>query len=155
VFGVSNATEAKTNMFQIWKPKGNKFFETFSYLPPLSDAELAKQVDYLIRKGYTPCIEFEDQATAFSARTAGIDSSAVAGYYDNRYWSMWKLPMFGATDSDAVIREIKTCAAKFPNSFVRLAGFDGNRQVQCVGMIVARPRGSEALPVDQRRVSGN
>ena len=87
-------------------------------------------MDYLIRKGYTPCIEFEDMATAYCARTAGLDSSASAGYYDNRYWTMWKLPMFGATDADSVLREIKTCSARFPNAFVRLAGFDASRQAR-------------------------
>ena len=107
-----------------------RYFETFSYLPPLTDAELAKQVEYLVRKGFTPCVEFEDQATAFAARTSGLDSSAASGYYDNRYWSMWKLPMFGATDADSVLKEIKTCAAKFPNSYVRLAGFDADRQAR-------------------------
>ena len=107
-----------------------RFFETFSYLPPLTDGEIAKQVDYLIRKGFTPCVEFEDKETAYAARTSGMDSSASAGYYDNRYWSMWKLPMFGATDADSVLKEIKTCAVKFPNSFVRLSGFDANRQAR-------------------------
>jgi ribulose-bisphosphate carboxylase small chain len=107
-----------------------RFFETFSYLPPLTDSEISRQVDYLVQKGYTPCIEFEDAATAYVTRSSGIDSSAAAGYYDNRYWTMWKLPMFGATDGDQVLREIKMCKQKFPNSFVRLAGFDGNRQAR-------------------------
>ena len=35
-------------------------FETFSFLPPLSDAEISKQVQYLLNNGWTPCIEFED-----------------------------------------------------------------------------------------------
>jgi len=138
----------------VWKAKGNKFFETFSYLPPLTDAEISRQVDYLVMKGFTPCIEFEDASTAYAQRTSGIDSSAVAGYYDNRYWSMWKLPMFGATSGDAVLREIKLCKSKFPNAFVRLAGFDASRQVQVVGMIVGRPSGSQSLPVNERQVSG-
>ena len=39
-------------------------FETFSFLPPLSDAEISKQVQYLLNNGWTPCIEFEDSAHA-------------------------------------------------------------------------------------------
>ena len=72
----------------------------------------------------------QDAADAYSTRKSGLDSSASSGYYDNRYWSMWKLPMFGATDSDSVLKEIKLCQSKFPESFVRLAGFDGNRQAR-------------------------
>ena len=41
-------------------------FETFSFLPPLSDAEMAKQVQYLLNNGWTPCIEFEDSEHAYA-----------------------------------------------------------------------------------------
>lgn len=36
---------------QVWTPIDNKFFETFSFLPPLSDEEIAKQVDYIVNNG--------------------------------------------------------------------------------------------------------
>ena len=35
----------------MWTPLDNKYFETFSYLPPLSDDEIAKQVDYIVNNG--------------------------------------------------------------------------------------------------------
>jgi len=44
---------------QVWPPVGKKKFETLSYLPDLTDVEIAKEVDYLIRNKWTPCIEFE------------------------------------------------------------------------------------------------
>jgi len=49
----------------VWTPFNNKFYETLSYLPPLSDNEIARQVDYLTRNNMTPCIEFAsaDQST--------------------------------------------------------------------------------------------
>ena len=49
----------------MWTPFNNKFYETLSYLPPLSDNEIARQVDYLTRNNMTPCIEFAsaDQST--------------------------------------------------------------------------------------------
>ena len=53
-------------------------FETFSFLPPLSDAEMAKQVQYLLNNGWTPCIEFEDSEHALRAlisRTARVFSA--------------------------------------------------------------------------------
>ena len=109
-----------------------RFFETFSYLPPLSDAELLKQVQYLISNKYNPCIEFEfpDKAYAAAAFEKGFDSRSSSGFSINRYWSMWKLPMYGATDPEMVLAECKKCSKAFPNAFVRLAGFDAVRQAR-------------------------
>ena len=75
---------------------------------------------------------FPDTSYAAAAYTTGVDSSASSGYSINRYWSMWKLPMYGATDADQVLAECKKCAKAFPGAFVRLCGFDSTRQ--------ARPR---------------
>jgi len=30
-------------------------FETFSFLPPLTDAEISRQVDYIVRNGWSEC----------------------------------------------------------------------------------------------------
>jgi hypothetical protein len=30
-------------------------FETFSFLPPLSDAEIARQVEYIVSNGWSEC----------------------------------------------------------------------------------------------------
>jgi ribulose-bisphosphate carboxylase small chain len=55
---------------------------------------------------------------------------------------MWKLPMYGATDADAVLAECKKCAKAFPTAFVRLAGFDANRQARArAGPLRQRARG--------------
>lgn len=35
----------------MWTPLDNKYFETFSYLPPLTDDEIAKQIDYIVNNG--------------------------------------------------------------------------------------------------------
>eukprot|EP00889_Picochlorum_renovo_P005363 jgi/Picre1/32393/NNA_007739.t1 len=51
-FKAANVAAKKTNAFQVWNPIDNKFFETFSYLPPLSEEEIIKQVDYIVRNGY-------------------------------------------------------------------------------------------------------
>jgi ribulose-bisphosphate carboxylase small chain len=114
-------------------PPPPRFFETFSYLPPLTDAEVLKQVQYLLRNNWTPCVEFEFPSTAYakSGMLEGMDSSASAGYYVNRYWSMWKLPMYGATDADSVLAECKKAAKAFPGAFIRLVGFDAERQARC------------------------
>ena len=55
---------------------------------------------------------------------------------------MYKLPMFGCTDSDQVLTEIENCTRSFPNAYIRLVAFDSSRQVQCAGFLVHRPADS-------------
>jgi ribulose-bisphosphate carboxylase small chain len=40
-------------------------FETFSYLPPLSDDQIARQVDYIVNNNWTPCLEFSEPENAY------------------------------------------------------------------------------------------
>lgn len=132
----------------------SRFFETFSFLPPLSDQEIARQVQYLLNNGWTPCIEFEsaDKAYADSHGWTNMDYSVNAGYYDNRYWVMWKLPMYGCTNPEEVLAEIRSCTRAFPECFIRVAGFDNIKQVQCSSFLAHRPTNDRTFaPVDGRQ----
>ena len=44
----------------------------------------------------------------------------LQNYFDNRYWTMWKLPMFGCQDPSQVLGEISKCYRAFPESYQRL-----------------------------------
>ena len=41
-----------------------------------------------------------------------------------RYWTMYKLPMFGCTDPSQVLTEINNCTKSFPDAYIRLVAFD-------------------------------
>ncbi|GBG75182.1 hypothetical protein CBR_g19695 [Chara braunii] len=73
---VSNST--RVECIKVWNPYNNKKFETMSYLPPLSDTRIAKQIQYLISNGWIHTIEF-DQA-GDTTRTNG----SWRTYYDGR-----------------------------------------------------------------------
>ncbi|MCA0772441.1 ribulose-1,5-bisphosphate carboxylase small subunit [Vibrio vulnificus] len=124
----------RVQCMKVWPPLGLKKFETLSYLPPLTEAQLAKEIDYLLRSGWVACIEFSMEG-GFVHR----EFHASPGYYDGRYWTMWKLPMFGCTDSSQVIKEIRECEKEYPEAFIRIIGFDSRRQVQCISFIVHKP----------------
>ncbi|EEF30752.1 ribulose bisphosphate carboxylase small subunit, chloroplastic [Ricinus communis] len=126
----------KVHCMQVWPPVGKKKFETLSYLPPLSEESLAKEVDYLLRMGWVPCLEFELEH-GFVYR----ENHRSPGYYDGRCWTMWKLPMFGCTDSSQVLKELEEAKKAYPNSFIRIIGFDNKRQVQCISFIAYKPSG--------------
>jgi ribulose-bisphosphate carboxylase small chain len=143
-----------TNSMLVWQPTNNKMFETFSFLPPLTTEQIGKQIDYITRNGWTPCLEFAESNKAYVADDFCVRFGNVASNYsDNRYWTLWKLPMFGCTDSSQVIREIAACTRAFPTSYVRLTAFDNVKQVQIMGFLVQRPANAKDwTPVDRRSV---
>ncbi|KAK4284246.1 hypothetical protein QN277_001105 [Acacia crassicarpa] len=125
---------ARVTCMLVWPPLGKKKFETLSYLPPLTPESLLKEVDYLLRKGWVPCLEFE-VGNAFVYR----ENHRSPGYYDGRYWTMWKLPMFGCTDATQVLKELEEVKKEYPQAHARIIGFDNVRQVQCISFIAYRP----------------
>ena len=100
---------------------GSRKFETFSYLPAMSDADIRKQVEYIISKGWNPAVEHTEPQ-----------------YLMDNYWYMWKLPMFGETDVDRVLAEAEACHKANPNNHVRLVGYDNFKQSQGAAMVVFR-----------------
>ena len=123
----------RVQCMQVWPPSGLKKFETLSYLPPLSVEELCREIEYLIRNGWIPCLEFDSIGFVYR------ENNRSPGYYDGRYWTMWKLPMFGCTDALQVMREVEECKKEYPGSFIRIIGFDNKRQVQCISFIAYKP----------------
>jgi ribulose-bisphosphate carboxylase small chain len=121
-----------------WNPINNKKFETLSYLPPLSPQQILRQVDYLLAQGWSPCVEFDADGVIHR------EHHTSPGYYDGRYWTMWKLPMFGCQDANAVLREVEECKRTYPGVYVRVLGFNRKRQVQAASFIVYKPDGSSS-----------
>ncbi|OIT30016.1 PREDICTED: ribulose bisphosphate carboxylase small chain clone 512-like [Nicotiana attenuata] len=128
---ISNGS--KTYCMKTWNPIDNKKFETLSYLPPQSEDSIAKEVDYMIQKGWIPCLEFDQ--VGYVRR----ENSRMPGYYDGRYWTLWKLPMFGCNDSSQVLNEIQECKKAYPNAFIRCLAFDNVKQVQCMAFLIQKP----------------
>ena len=96
-------------------------FETFSYLPAMEQDQIRAQVQYIVDKGWNPAIEHVEPEHAM----------------DN-YWYMWKLPMFGETDVDAILAEADACHKAHPNNHVRLIGYDNFAQSQGTSMVIFR-----------------
>ena len=96
-------------------------FETFSYLPPMSSEQMRSQVEYIVAQGWNPGIEHTEPENAM----------------DN-YWYMWKLPMFGEADVDAILAECEACHKAHPDNHVRLLGFDNYAQSVGASMVIFR-----------------
>ena len=97
--------------------------ETFGFLPRMSQEEVYAQIAYLLAQGWTPSIEHEHPSRAM-----------------DYYWTMWKLPMFGEQDINAVMAELEACHRAYPDHHVRLIGYDNYTQSQGVCFVVYEGR---------------
>ncbi|PIA39738.1 hypothetical protein AQUCO_02600295v1 [Aquilegia coerulea] len=66
----------KIQCMKVWPPLGLLKFETLSYLPPLSQSALAREVDYLLANGWVPCLEFSLDSSA--VKTTGPQDTMTA-----------------------------------------------------------------------------
>lgn len=101
-------------------PSSRKF-ETFSYLPEMTAAQIRQQVEYIVSKGWNPAVEHTEPENAY-----------------DHYWYMWKLPMFGETDVDKILAEAEACHKAHPDNHVRLIGYDNYAQSKGVEMVIYR-----------------
>eukprot|EP00271_Cylindrocystis_brebissonii_P017086 TRINITY_DN42_c0_g1_i2.p1 TRINITY_DN42_c0_g1~~TRINITY_DN42_c0_g1_i2.p1 ORF type:complete len:177 (+),score=38.27 TRINITY_DN42_c0_g1_i2:129-659(+) len=128
---VSNSS--RVSCMKVWTPIDNPKFETLSYLPPLSANQISRQIDYILRNNWIPCLEFDLGGVIYREHNAG------PCYYDGRYWTMWKLPFFGATGPSQILQEIELAKKEYPDCYIRILGFDNIKQVQSAGFVVHKP----------------
>jgi ribulose-bisphosphate carboxylase small chain len=97
---------------------------TFSYLPDLTDEEIALQLGYAIGNGWAISVE--------------STSDPRPG---NNYWEMWGLPMFDQRDPAGALHEINECRKSYPDRYVRVSAYDSRhgRQTTALSFLVNRP----------------
>ena len=97
---------------------------TFSFLPDLTDAQITRQVDYCLGKGWAIGLEYTDDP-----------------HPRNSYWEMFGNPMFDISDAAGVMLELSSCRKTFPGHYIRLTAFDSTHGTESVvlSFIVNRP----------------
>lgn len=97
---------------------------TFSFLPPLTDEEINKQIQYCLDNEWPINVEFTDDP-----------------HPRNTYWEMWKQPMFDVKDPAAILYEINECRKANPQHYIRVGAYDRRkgRQTIALSFIVNRP----------------
>jgi ribulose-bisphosphate carboxylase small chain len=96
--------------------------ETFSYLPELSSDEIEAQVRSILARGLVVAIEHSPR---FDPR--------------DHYWTLWRLPLFAVDDPSLVLGEIDECVREHADEYVRVNGYDADRQGQVASFVVHRP----------------
>ena len=120
-------------------PTGRITQGQFSFLPDLTDAEIALQIDYGLGKGYAWSVEYTDDP-----------------HPRNTYWDMFGMPMFDLHDAAGVLMELNSCRKTFPNHYIRLMAFDSTRGIETITMsfIVNRPTDEPGFGVMRQEVNG-
>jgi ribulose-bisphosphate carboxylase small chain len=107
---------------------------SFSYLPDLTDDEIAAQVRYALAHGWPVSIEHTDDV-----------------HPRNVYWEMFGLPLFDLDEPDGVLAEIRECRAVFPHHYVRVCAYDATlgRQTTAMQFLVQRPAHEPGYRLDR------
>jgi ribulose-bisphosphate carboxylase small chain len=97
---------------------------TFSFLPELTDEQIARQIEYCLGKGWAVSVEYTDDP-----------------HPRNTYWEMFGMPMFDIHDAAGVMTEVNACRKTFPNHYIKINAFDSarGRESLRLSFIVGRP----------------
>jgi ribulose-bisphosphate carboxylase small chain len=111
----------------------------FSFLPDLTDAQILKQIEYALSKGWAVNVEYTDDP-----------------HPRNTYWEMHGLPMFDLKDPAGILMQINECRKTFPNHYVRVTAFDSTRSWETPRMsfIVNRPAYEPGFGLAREEVDG-
>ena len=108
---------------------------TFSYLPPLTDAQVKAQVQYALDNDWAMSVEFTDDP-----------------HPRNFLWDMWGLPMFDMRDPAAILLEVQRCRDAYPARYVRVNAYDRRlgRQTTALSFIVQRPKNETGFRLERQ-----
>ena len=112
----------------------------FSFLPDLSDEQIARQVQYCIDRDFAVNIEFTDDP-----------------HPRNTYWEMWGLPMFDLKDPAGVMYELAECRKVHGGrAYIRLSAFDATHTWESLRLsfIADRPAEEPGFALERTEVDG-
>ena len=113
---------------------------TFSFLPDLTDAQIAAQVAYCIRNNWAVNIEYTDDP-----------------HPRNTYWEMWGLPMFDLKDPAGVLYELGECRKVHGGrAYIRLSAFDSTHTWESLRLsfLTDRPAEEPGFALERQETNG-
>jgi ribulose-bisphosphate carboxylase small chain len=110
---------------------------TFSFLPDLTDEQIAKQVEYALSQGWAVSIEHTDDP-----------------HPRNTYWEMWGIPMFDLKDAAGLMMELGECRKVFGDRYIKVNAFDSTLGFESMRMSFMVNRPAKEVSFRLRRVEG-
>ncbi len=111
----------------------------FSFLPDLTDEQIAAQVRYALGNGWAVNLEHTDDP-----------------HPRNTYWEMFGLPLFDLRDPAGIMAKLEECRQTFPQRYIRLTAFDSTRgwETPRMSFIVNRPAHEPGFRLERQEVDG-
>lgn len=119
---------------------GNRLTQgQFSFLPDLTDEQIAAQLKWAISHGWAISIEYTDDP-----------------HPRNTYWEMYGMPMFDLKDPAGILMEVNECRKTFPRHYVRVMAFSSERGTESPAMsfLVNRPATEPGFGLERQETSG-
>jgi ribulose-bisphosphate carboxylase small chain len=112
---------------------------TFSFLPDLTDAQIARQIEYCLQQGWAISIEYTDDP-----------------HPRNTYWEMFGPPMFDLRDAAGIMLELQSCRRAFPQHYIKLNAFDSSLGTESLRLsfIVGRPSVEPGFALERTEAAG-
>jgi ribulose-bisphosphate carboxylase small chain len=106
----------------------------FSFLPDLTEEQIAKQIQYALDRNWPISIEFTDDP-----------------HPRNSYWEMYGLPMFDVKDAAGILADVKKAIAEHSNEYVKVNAYDARlgRQTTAMSFIVNRPKNEKGFRLER------
>jgi ribulose-bisphosphate carboxylase small chain len=109
---------------------------TFSFLPDLTDQQIAAQLRYALDNGWAISVEYTDDP-----------------HPRNSYWVLWGLPMFDleVDEAELALRELRACREAHPDHYIKLIAYDASRgrQTTALSFLVNRPSDEPGFRLDR------
>lgn len=111
----------------------------FSFLPDLTDTQIAAQIEYALSQGWAVSLETTDDP-----------------HPRNTYWDMWGMPMFDLQDAAGVMMELKAARTALPHCYIRVNAFDSTRGWETIRLsfIAHRPPVETRFALDRVETEG-
>src|SRR5919112_2212915 len=110
---------------------------TFSFLPDLTDAQVAAQIAYALEQGWSISVEHTDDP-----------------HPRNVYWELWGQPLFdlGPEEAEAAMEAVRACRVRHPGHHVKVVAYDARhtRQTTALSFIVHRPAREVGFALERR-----
>lgn len=110
---------------------------TFSFLPDLTDDQIAAQILYSLKNGWSIMVEHTDDP-----------------HPRNSLWEMWGQPLFdlGEDQVDVALREVRAAREAFPQEYIKLVAYDRSlgRQTTALSFIVNRPSAEPGFRLERQ-----
>ena len=119
---------------------GNRITQgQFSFLPDLTDEQIAAQIQYALTNGWAVSVEYTDDP-----------------HPRNTYWDMYGQPMFDLKDPAGILMEINSCRKTFPQYYIRVTAFNSTRGVESPTMsyLVNRPDNEPGFALERQERDG-